>query len=146
MRRFLSLPADEPVALTAEPKIDGLCCSLRYEHGALVLAATRGDGTVGEDVTANVAHHRATFRSASQARPDVFEVRGEVYMSKADFAALNARAGSERRQDLRQSAQRRRRLAAPEGREHHRRAAAALPRPRLGRGQRAARPTRNSWR
>ncbi|WP_028969750.1 NAD-dependent DNA ligase LigA [Sphingomonas sp. URHD0057] len=90
VRRFLALPADEPIALTAEPKIDGLSCSLRYEHGQLVLAATRGDGAVGEDVTANVR----TIRDIPQsivAAPDVLEVRGEVYMSKADFAALNAR-------------------------------------------------------
>jgi DNA ligase (NAD+) len=94
VRRFLNLPADTPIALTAEPKIDGLSCSLRYERNELVLAATRGDGTVGEDVTANVR----TIGDIPQFLPeedfgfvDTFEVRGEVYMAKDDFAALNAR-------------------------------------------------------
>jgi DNA ligase (NAD+) len=102
IRRFLKL-GDEPVALTAEPKIDGLSCSLRYERGALVLAATRGDGSIGEDVTPNartiadIPQHLRPSRAKSRGGdaicevPESFEVRGEVYMSKADFAALNRR-------------------------------------------------------
>ena len=90
VRRFLALGDSAPVPVTAEPKIDGLSCSLRYEQGELVLAATRGDGTVGEDVTANVR----TIEVIPQRVPDapaVLEVRGEVYMSKDAFAALNER-------------------------------------------------------
>ncbi|MCB2062601.1 MAG: NAD-dependent DNA ligase LigA [Novosphingobium sp.] len=125
VRRFLSLAEDEPVAFTAEDKIDGLSCSLRYENGVLVRAATRGDGQVGEDVTANVAHvagiparlrsSRAQSRDENGAQhqrvstgldtsgvddwdgPSLFEIRGEVYMDKADFAGLNERLMKEAR-------------------------------------------------
>jgi DNA ligase (NAD+) len=91
VRRFLSLAEDAELALTAEPKIDGLSCSLRYQKGALVLAATRGDGTTGEDVTPNARTIEDIPQRLPADAPDMFEIRGEVYMSKADFAALNAR-------------------------------------------------------
>lgn len=90
VRRFLNLPLDAEIAVTAEDKIDGLSCSLRYEHGQLVRAATRGDGQVGEDVTANVAHIPDIPQALRGDVPDLFEIRGEVYMAKQDFAALNA--------------------------------------------------------
>ncbi|UAB77327.1 NAD-dependent DNA ligase LigA [Erythrobacter sp. SCSIO 43205] len=90
VRRYLNLGANEEVAITAEDKIDGLSCSLRYENGKLVRAATRGDGQVGEDVTANARHISDIPQELPDGVPDVFEVRGEVYMSRADFAALNA--------------------------------------------------------
>jgi DNA ligase (NAD+) len=90
MRRFLNLPEGEPLAITAEDKIDGLSCSLRYENGKLVRAATRGDGQVGEDVTANVAHIPDIPQQLPAGVPEVFEVRGEVYMEKQAFTALNA--------------------------------------------------------
>ena len=89
VRRFLALDADEPVAVTAEDKIDGLSCSLRYEDGRLVRAATRGDGQVGEDVTANVAHIPDIPQQLTGDVPELFEVRGEVYMERAAFTALN---------------------------------------------------------
>jgi len=121
VRRYLNLAEDEPVALTAEDKIDGLSISLRYEQGELVRAATRGDGQVGEDVTANVrtiAEIPQTLRSCEGSSPsssdavretsedgdrplpgntipDVFEIRGEIYMAKAEFTNLNRRLMAE---------------------------------------------------
>ncbi len=92
VRRFLGLSGDEPVAFTAEPKIDGLSLSLRYEQGRLVTAATRGDGEVGEDVTANVRTiQEIPEQLEGEGWPEVCEIRGEVYLSHADFAGINAR-------------------------------------------------------
>ncbi|GIS12723.1 MAG: DNA ligase [Alphaproteobacteria bacterium] len=90
IRRFLSLGEDDELAFTAEPKIDGLSLSLRYEGGRLVQAATRGDGAEGEDVTANIRMVGAVPQSLAGSPPQVLEVRGELYMDKADFLALNA--------------------------------------------------------
>jgi DNA ligase (NAD+) len=99
VRRFLSLAEGEAVAFTAEDKIDGLSCSLRYENGVLVRAATRGDGQVGEDVTANVACIADIPQRLEGQAPAVFEIRGEVYMARADFAGLNERLMEEARAD-----------------------------------------------
>lgn len=90
VRRFLGLAADAPVAMTAEPKIDGLSCSLRYVDGRLAVAATRGDGAVGEDVTANI-RTIGEIPQVLKGAPGVLEVRGEVYLSHEDFRRINAR-------------------------------------------------------
>jgi DNA ligase (NAD+) len=90
VRRFLGLSESAPLDVVAEAKIDGLSCSLRYENGELVQAATRGDGYEGEDVTANVRVVEAIPKRLKGA-PRIFEARGEVYMRHADFEALNAR-------------------------------------------------------
>ena len=89
IKRFLNLADDEIIVMTAEPKIDGLSLSLRYERGVLKYAATRGDGTEGENVTANVKTISDVPHHLGDGLPDVFEVRGEVYMTRADFAMLN---------------------------------------------------------
>jgi len=91
IRRFLGLSPEAPLAITAEPKIDGLSCSLRFESGKLVQAATRGDGYEGEDVTANVRTIKEIPHVLKGAALEILEVRGEVYMTHADFAALNER-------------------------------------------------------
>ncbi|MFG1373559.1 NAD-dependent DNA ligase LigA [Xanthobacter oligotrophicus] len=92
VKRFLNLGVDDEVAFTSEPKIDGLSCSLHYENGRLTVAATRGDGSQGEDVTQNVRTIAdIPERLAGADVPDTIDVRGEVYMAGADFEALNAR-------------------------------------------------------
>lgn len=94
VRRFLRL-GEEEVSYTAEPKIDGLSCSIRYEKGELVQAATRGDGRVGEDVTANVRTiGEIPHRLKGSGWPEVIEIRGEVYLGHEEFAALNEAAAA----------------------------------------------------
>ena len=104
------------VAYTCELKIDGLAMSLLYEGGLLTRAATRGDGEVGEDVTANVITIEAIPRELPEPAPDVVEVRGEIYMPIPAFEELNRRQAEADGPDVHQSAQRRGRVLASKGR------------------------------
>ncbi|MEX2691957.1 NAD-dependent DNA ligase LigA [Rhizobium mongolense] len=96
--RFLGRLPDQSIAFTAEPKIDGLSMSIRYENGRLVTAATRGDGTTGENVTANIRTIKEIPKELPRGVPAVVEVRGEVYMAKSDFMALNKQMEAEGKQ------------------------------------------------
>jgi DNA ligase (NAD+) len=96
IRRFLRLADDEPIVFVAEPKIDGLSVALRYDNGELVRGATRGDGSVGEDVTANVKTlEDIPQKLKGKGVPNICEVRGEVYMTKSAFLKLNERQEAE---------------------------------------------------
>ncbi len=89
VRRYLGLPAEAPLAMVGEPKIDGLSISLTYEHGDFVRGATRGDGAEGEEVTENLRTLKTLPRRLRGSAPALIEIRGEVFMNKADFLALN---------------------------------------------------------
>ncbi len=96
VRRFLKLDAEAPLELTAEPKIDGLSANLLYEKGRFVRGATRGDGAVGEDITANLRTlEDVPGRLKGEGVPELIEVRGEVYMQRRDFLAMNDRRAAE---------------------------------------------------
>lgn len=91
IRNFLNLNADDVIELVAEPKIDGLSCSIRYENGVLVMAATRGDGAEGEDITHNIRTIADIPQVLKGNPPAILDVRGEIYMRRDDFQKLNAR-------------------------------------------------------
>ncbi len=113
----------EHLAFSSEPKVDGVAMSLTYEHGRFTQAATRGDGVTGEDVTANVATVRVvpkTLDARAGPFPALLEIRGEIYLPLADFAAMNKRQEAAGLQAVRQSAQCRRRRAPPERPGGHR--------------------------
>ena len=89
IRRFIGFAQDQAINIVAEPKIDGLSVSLRYEHGSLIMAATRGDGQQGENVTSNVATINSIPKTIDHEVPKTLEVRGEIYIGHHDFHNLN---------------------------------------------------------
>ena len=145
VRRFLGLKEDQELAVTAEPKIDGLSASLRYEKGVFVQGATRGDGVEGEDITANlrtISDHSAA--PERQAAGSAGSARRGLYDATADFEALNKRQEKDGKPLYRQSAQFRRWFGAPARSGDHRAAAAQFLRLYLGRDRASCRP-RRQW-
>ena len=120
IRRTLGAGPDLQVEYVCELKIDGLSVNLIYENGRFVQGGTRGDGLTGEDITLNLRTIAALPKTAARTgRPRLIEVRGEVFMTHKEFQRINAEAGREGRQDVRQSAQRGGGFAAPERPGHH---------------------------
>ena len=143
VRRFLRLGESERLDITAEPKIDGLSCSIRYEHGQLVTAATRGDGFEGENVTANIRMVEDVPNRLRGSVPDIVEVRGEIFMTARRLSRPQCPPGERGAAADRQSAERRRRVAPPDRPEGDGDAPAPLLRLYLGRDQRAAGETQS---
>ena len=137
VRRFLGLDEGDPIEIVAEPKIDGLSSSLRYEKRAFLRGATRGDGAVGEDITANLRTMRDIPETLPKGAPDVLEVRGEVFMTPRRFLHAQQAPGIGRREDLRQPAKRRSGQPAAARPFDHGAASTALLWVRLWRCQRA---------
>ena len=139
VRRFLGLDAETEIAVTAEPKIDGLSISLTYDRARLVQAATRGDGIEGENVTGNVMTIRQIpHRLSGKDVPDLIEVRGEIYLAHADFEKLNAEQAASGGKIFANPQECRGGLAAPARSLDHRAPPAALLRARLGRDHQGA--------
>ena len=136
----LELSAGDEITYVVEPKVDGVALSLRYEQGALVLAATRGDGRRGDDITQNVRTIRAIPLKLTPSKklplPEILEVRGEVFMPSAEFATDQRKTPRERRRAVRQSAQCHGRHAETTRFAESRPAAARIHRPRPRRNQR----------
>ena len=124
IKRFLN--SSDDIIFTSEPKMDGLSFSALYVNGIFTRGSTRGDGKIGEDITENLKAIRGFPLFLNKEAPEVFEVRGEVFMSKADFLALNQKNEEEHKKTFCESEKCRCRFIAPAGYAHYERTAAQL--------------------